>query len=411
MPEISRRRRVRRFKLLTTGVVVSLVLAACGNSEDGDTVSSDPIKTMTVVAVNSQTGSWPNARTAAEAAVAKINSDGGVGGRKIEMVFCDSQGTPAGLAKCGQEAVREQVIAVVGGFLTSSSALISVLESADIAWLGSPGTDNAEYSSDVVFEMGGQLAWQAGAAHMAAKSGCKSLAIYPPDVPGAEIAVKMVENGFTSGGGSADQVASYAYPPGTPDMTPYVARGVNADCVMPFIGQQVLPGFLASLKSIGSDQRLISFQGTLIPDTVDDFPKYTDGAVMAGNFADWETSPEWADYRDELKAMDAPDIDYGGSYAQLSWAAYMAFRDIAEPIADDLDHETFLEAASNASAVNTEGLMEPLDFTRSYEGLDGQFPRSFNRYATLFMWKDGKPVQDEGGFIDMTDAVEGKPRR
>lgn len=406
----NRRRRIRRRSEagLTAGLLVaSTALAACGS--DGASSQDGPIKVMTITAINSQSGAWPNARTAAEASVKAINNDGGVGGRELELVFCDSQGTPTGLAKCGQEAVQEQVVAVVGGFLTSSSALISVLEEAGIAWLGSPGTDNAEYTSKNVFEMGGQLAWQSGAAYLAAKSGCKSIAAFPPDVPGADLAVQMVENGFVAGGGSDDAVTVDKYPPGTADMTPYVARGADADCVVPFMGQAVLPGFLASLNSIGSTQRLVSHQGTLIPATAAQFPQYAEGAVMGGNFDDWQTSAAWAPFREALSAVDAPDMDYGGSYAQLTWAAYMAFKQIAEPIADDIDSAAFLDATSKATSVDADGLMEPLDFTKTWDGLDGEFPRSFNRNAVLFIWKDGKPVREDVGFTDMSGVIEGQP--
>lgn len=411
MPQLQLRRLKRRHGVLLAGggIVASLVLSGCGGSAGtASSASADPIKTMTVAAINSQTGSWPNNRTAAEVAVDKINADGGVGGRKIELIFCDSQGTPAGLAKCAQQAVQEKVTAVVGGFLLSSSAMISVLEKAGIAWIGSAGADNAEYHSKVVFEMGGQLAWQSASGYLAAKSGCSSLAVLPPDIPAAAIALKVIKNGFVSGGGSADHVTTFPFPPGTADLTTYAARASKAQCVLPFVGQQILPGFLSSLNSIGSSQRLISFQGTLIPATASKFLKYTNGAAMGGNFANWETSPAWADFRQALAKAKAPNVDYGGSYAQLTWAAYMAFKNIAKPIADKLDNKTFLEAASKASAVDTGGLLKPLDFTTKFDGLDGQFSRYFNRYAMLFTWKDGKPVS-QGDFVDMTNAIEGKP--
>lgn len=60
-------------------------------------------------------------RIGIETAIAGINAGGGVFGRELAAVFADSETTPAGLpATCAHLAEKEQVTAVIGGWISAS---------------------------------------------------------------------------------------------------------------------------------------------------------------------------------------------------------------------------------------------------------------------------------------------------
>jgi ABC-type branched-subunit amino acid transport system substrate-binding protein len=365
---------------------------------------------MTIAPING-VPSLPSIRTVADAAAEYHNPHGGVGGRKVQLIFCDNQGTTAGLASCAEQAVNDHVTAVVGGFFFGAAALVPALNQAGIAWLGSPGADALEYTSSNVFEMGGQLAYQAGQGWLAKEEGCKSIAVLDPDTGAdAQLAIQNIKNGVKSAGGDPSSVSAILYPPTTADFTPYAAKAANADCGIPYVGSSQLPGWLSDLNAVGSKQRLVSFQGSLIASTAAKFPAYGNGALMTGTYGDWRTAPAWAPFRAALKAIGASDqTAYDGpSGGQTTWAAYMAFWNIANSI-KDVNSKTFLAAASNATHVETNGLLPPLNFTKKFTGLDNKFPRYFTPYTFLFRWQNAQPKLLGGGPQNMTDVINGVP--
>jgi ABC-type branched-subunit amino acid transport system substrate-binding protein len=420
----------RKFLALALlALLAALGVAACGGSSSSSTGSdtaesseaepasdtkpasnsSEVVKTMTVTAINSTTGAWPEAKYAAEAYASWVNKNGGVGGRELDMIFCDTEGTSTGAAHCAQQAVSEGVVAVIGGFLLNPQAMFPVLEQANIAWLGSLGGFQEEYSQKMLFPTLGLAALEAGGSYQAAKEGCEHLTIVNPEVPGDELTESLNRNGFVAGGGDAANWRIIRYAPTTTDLAPTAAEATKgSDCIYGYFPSPVMPAWLEALKSVGGTQRIVGYVGEISEATAKKFAPQLKGSIAASAYQNWKTDPGFADFRKGLQEVDAPDeLDYGWT-GQATWVSYVQFNEIAAGIEGEITPDNFYEAASNANHVEAGGLTAPLDFTKEFTGLKGEIPRNFNPYAVLGTFKNGGPVL-QPGFEDMTSVIDGEP--
>jgi hypothetical protein len=90
-----------------------------------------------------------------------------------------------------------------------------------------------------------------------------------------------------------------------------------------------------------------------------------------------------------------------------TWAAYVAFTQIAETIEGDITAASFLEAASNTSNLDLNGMVPVLDFTTEWtDGLEG-YQRLFNRSVIFSQLDNGKVVPLTTEFEDVSDLATG----
>jgi branched-chain amino acid transport system substrate-binding protein len=111
---------MKQFRHLMTGVAAVAVLAGCANSggsADTDRDDSGPIKVGVIVPLSGAAG--PNGKhvlAAIKAQAALINDEGGVDGRKIEILSKDDQSTPATGVSAATELVGKDVDVIMGGW-------------------------------------------------------------------------------------------------------------------------------------------------------------------------------------------------------------------------------------------------------------------------------------------------------
>jgi hypothetical protein len=130
--------------------------------------------------------------------------------------------------------------------------------------------------------------------------------------------------------------------------------------------------------------------------------------VIGGAYSDISL-PAWADYRAALKQYNAPTNENYNSLGGLgTWAAYMAFVQVANSIKGPINNETFLAAAQKAS-INLPGV-PPANFAKKFTALGGNFLNDVSRDITFDVVHNGVPVGFDGGkFFDMTNAMLGLP--
>ena len=183
----------------------------------------------------------------------------------------------------------------------------------------------------------------------------------------------------------------------------------DIDCLFGNIGEANWPSVITALNGAGKSPRLYGPQGNLDAKVAKDFPKETDGAVVLGVYPDL-SDPVFEDYRAALEKYNAsPDIDWNSLGGLGTWTAYVAFTEIVKGMSGEITGATFLDAASNASSVDTGGMVATLDFTKEWDGAGGKFPRIFNRNIFVSGIKDGEMVAGDPEPIDVSNAVDGKP--
>src|ERR1700679_4326194 len=116
----------KRFSLLLLLAVAAIAVAACGSSSSNNSSSGasasqgagsssgGTIKFMTLAVVGSPVASYPEVQPDVDAAVAAINKAGGINGKKIQDIFCNSKGDANTAVTCAREAVKDKVAGVVG---------------------------------------------------------------------------------------------------------------------------------------------------------------------------------------------------------------------------------------------------------------------------------------------------------
>lgn len=136
---------MRRSLICTTAVATfALTMTACadggGDTSVGRGAASGPDgKPLRIGWVNLEGGtlSLPEARIGAEAGVAYVNGHlDGVGGRPVELVRCDVDGSPEKSVDCANRMAEEKVAFVLSGIDPSGDAMLPVLRSAGIPIVG-----------------------------------------------------------------------------------------------------------------------------------------------------------------------------------------------------------------------------------------------------------------------------------
>ncbi|MCW2622034.1 MAG: putative amino acid transporter [Frankiales bacterium] len=153
---------------------------------------------------------------------------GGINGRPLQFVTCQTKSTPAGAADCGQQFVSAKVLAVNAGSPGTIAPVVTAVTAAGI-----PTFANVSFDPSVLQEpnlvWGNPLGNFGSAAAFARDKGAKKAALIVIDVPAATGPAKQLAPLLYKNAGASVEVIGIA--PGTADMTPQVkaadAKGVD----------------------------------------------------------------------------------------------------------------------------------------------------------------------------------------
>ena len=108
-------------------VAVLAAVAAAVQANAGSGATSPPLKLMVIAPVQTPIQNYPDAFAGAQAAADAINKKGGIKGRRIQILTCNTQSNANVAVACAREAVSEGVAAVVGHISTLSTLEIPIL--------------------------------------------------------------------------------------------------------------------------------------------------------------------------------------------------------------------------------------------------------------------------------------------
>lgn len=134
--------RAQRLTGLTFIAVTALTVAACRSdtsSSSGD--STEPIKVGVVAPMQTIYGAW--VKVGAEVGADQVNSNGGMNGRQVEIIFGDSAGDPTKANTEMTRLVKQEKVDFILGPMTSAESLATfpILNAAKIASAASAGSE------------------------------------------------------------------------------------------------------------------------------------------------------------------------------------------------------------------------------------------------------------------------------
>jgi branched-chain amino acid transport system substrate-binding protein len=128
---------------------------------------------------------YPSVAVGASAAVHYVNKSlRGIDGHPIDVIPCDTDGTPETNVNCANTFVQDKVSFVIDGFDVSSGSELPALNSAHIPLIGSIAQNATVNESQTSFYFGpASQAFSVGPLYVAHREGIKRIAFAAPDDP------------------------------------------------------------------------------------------------------------------------------------------------------------------------------------------------------------------------------------
>ena len=365
---------------------------------------------MTVTTLNANGPTYENISITAKLAAKFINDNGGINGRPLEVEVCDEQFDAAVAATCARQAVEDGAVSVVGSFTYFAEAIVPVIAESDITWFGACcPISPSELSDPHSFNIGNQPMYAVGEVKRAVEDGCENINAVIAEGADAIFRTPM-ENAMKAYGKTfGDLIIT---PTISQDYSAEVAQATsNADCMVVVMSETPFLTWNTALQQADTTVKQYGNQGNLNAISAKGAEEVTNGNIISGMYPDISTAP-WDDYRAALEAgnIDQEANDFNSLGGMGTWAAYMAFAQIASTIEGDVTAASFYEAASKTSNLDLGGMVPVLDFTKEWtDGLPG-YSRLFNRSVVYSKLENGKVVPVDNEFVDVSDLALGKPQ-
>jgi len=155
--------------------------------------------------------------------VERVNKyENGINGHPIELVKCDTDGTPESSAGCANQFVAAKVVAVVAGGDLGTDAMIPILKDAGIATIGGStlGTAQTLNEAGAFFFAPPATSYPRAEVDLAAKIGAKKLSMVLPDVSQVPVVQALAQQQATLNG---IEVSVVKFDPAAPDFAAAIA--------------------------------------------------------------------------------------------------------------------------------------------------------------------------------------------
>jgi branched-chain amino acid transport system substrate-binding protein len=366
------------------------------------------VKVLTFATLSGPLPTNPAMAAAATLYAKWINDHGGIKGHPLQVIICDEQGNPTAGAACAREAVQDKVVAVVGSSSYSGDAIDPILQRGGISIFGDCCANTpADLTNPDSYPLGNGFTFGPSLVARAVQDGHKKISFVVED--GAQPFAAIAENALKTLGQKLHSMV--VIPAETQDYTPEVVQATagGTDAIIFFASEGPIMAFMGPLAQTGDHPQLYAASGALTPTIAAAYPSLTDGAVLSDSYADL-SAPAFSSFRAAIadKAYGAPNLNYNGFAGLGTWAAYAAFKQIADSISGPLTASSFLAACAHASSVSTGGMAPTVNFTQPWTAGPPGLTRMFDRSAMFDQLKNGQVVPLTTTFTDYTDLMEGK---
>lgn len=399
-------------KLCLAGVLTVVVaLSACsGTSSDSEsgpqpTATGKPIR---IGFLNQSAGTlaFPDFAAGGVAAVEEINADGGINGRAIKLVTCNTDGTPAASVKCANQFVGDDVVAVVQGIDLSSDSALPILADAGIPLVGHAqfGVDQTN-SPDAFFFGAAQGAYYGvPLATLAEDYDADRIAFLNVDTPATRAIADANLDPMAAELGI--DLKKVFYPPTSPNYNAAFASAVTGepDAVLIVAAEADCTGLVQAGRALGYKGTIfagscgqfitadpVSAEGVLtdtdvyLPDDISGLPE--------------ETAQQVATYQEAMEGEPAENVN---SFSQMTFSGVMDLAATMRGIEGDLTTDSVKESLDSVSRFDS--------FMGQTVTCDGeQWPKAISVCAPgllVYQVEDGKRKLVSAGFVDVASYYE-----
>jgi branched-chain amino acid transport system substrate-binding protein len=378
--------------------VLALSFAACGNggkASGGDSrdasaakLAGAPLKLMTVYESKGPSA-VPEIPQGAIAAAKAINAAGGIDGRPVQVIRCDTKADPNVATECGRKAVAEGVVAMVGNITIFGARFMPLMAQHKIASIGLEPATAADFTSPSSFPIGGGAPVQfAGLGATLAEAGAKKIVLARQDIPAAAGVAPFVNAGLKRFHLAMRDVA---VPPGAPDMSPYAAAALQhgTDGIVVTQADQDAVNFVQAVRQANPNVK-IALNAPSTDKVNQALSNDADGLIESGALTIALKNTAENQYENDMKAAGYATIT---GYRLPGYAAVRFIQSLAKgmpsvtapAVFDALRAETHLQT----------GFTPPLQFTTG--GVAG-LPRVFNPCLFAIRMQQGEQVPMTGKF-------------
>jgi branched-chain amino acid transport system substrate-binding protein len=413
------RRRTAAFA--SSAAVIGVLAAGCGSSNSashaagGSTsaaatssaakLSGAPVKIMTMTPVTASSGTSiisPETAQAAQATTAYINAHGGINGHPLVDIICDEQSNPNQDAACARQAVAAGVVAMVGTYSQFSNGIYPIIQRAGIVNLGEITVTPPDFASPISFPVApGPTVLPAVGELTAQQKQCTKPGLVQIQNTAAAIVAAGINGGAKLGGATPSY--SITLPPAASDFSAQAAQAAHGgNCMMLFTVPGNALAFLPAFRAAAPNMQIIASNNAITAQVAKKLGASLNGTLVPDYFPPYG-SPALADYRSIMAAypMKYPGSDLSYTNAINAYAAVRVFAQVASKL-KSVTPQTFAAALGSDSAVTTYGLTPTLDFTTKGQWVVPTLKRIFNRNMVFDKIVNGKFVQIDGGFHDLT---------
>jgi branched-chain amino acid transport system substrate-binding protein len=422
----------RRGLALAALSALLLAVVACGGDDDGaaasddeeattgseaddllgaeDVASGEPIRIGMVSDGATQAFDNTDELRTAEATAEFWNTHrGGIGGRPIEVVTCETGADPAGGTDCANQMVEEQVVAVGLSQSAVADAVWEPLHAAGVPTLFfQTSAEDLLSDSETSFTMVNPLATLFGVPIAVAESeGTDRIAFVNIDVPQANASF---ESGAADGvlGSAGLDYELVKIPPGTADMTSQMQQvAASGAGVVQIVGNDAFCiAAIQGLNAVGYEGQITSISQCITDATREAVPgDQLEGISLTATMALGATDdPAYQLYQAVMGTYGTEVSDVDNALAMGAYTTMASLASALEGIADEVTPETAADAIRTMEEADYPGA-DGLTFQCGGSAFPAQPAVCSNNSLRATLDAEGVPSSYEP--VDSTDILEG----
>lgn len=402
---LSSRHSMRRMFGVGAAASLLALTAACGSSDSSSSAGGD-VKVMILAPISLASAPYQNALDAVNARFNQLNKDGGVGGHKVKVIGCDSQGDVNVAAQCARKAVSEGVVAFVGNQDYNGSSIWPIIEKAGIPSIGVRQVNDFDNTNKFAFpiDASGPLTYGVAGAYLTSKEGCKTVGWMGVDYGAAsQAAIDQSKAAVKKVGGTWGSTQLFGAT--AADLAPQAVVALRkGDCFILAAGN-LSPRAAQALYAINPNVKLI---GT--PDSLGGYlssSAYGDAAPAVTQLSSLPSMESTAPGIKAFKSAMAASFPKStlNNVSLRAWTASDVFIKVASKIDGKITSKSVYDQLLKSTNIQTDGITADIDFAKPKPY--GSITREFNTSFEASKLQGDKLTTIGGGLFDGLSLIQG----